>query len=152
MTCLETLLTREQVAIRRVVASLRADHRKTHPAPLPKPLAPERQRSERRARRYARYEQVIQLKTQDWPQRAIAQETGLHPQTVAIYLKAGQFSERAPHPPRGRVIEPYQEQASSPEYDQAWSPLEEIVFFVSAPEWLHHAEPGEGDILAQLLT
>ncbi|GHO71585.1 hypothetical protein KSC_104770 [Ktedonobacter sp. SOSP1-52] len=107
MTCLETLLTREQAAIRRVVASLRADHRETHPAPLPKPLAPERQRSERRARRYARYEQVIQLKAQGWSQRAIAQETGLHRQIVAIYLKAGQFPERASHPPRGRVIEPY---------------------------------------------
>src|SRR5689334_7863534 len=79
MTCLETLLTREQATIRRVVASLRADHRKAHPAPPPQPLAPERQRSERRARRYARYEQVVQLKAQGWSQRAIAQETGLHP-------------------------------------------------------------------------
>ena len=107
MTCLETLLMREQATIRRVVASLRAEHRKAHPVPSPKPLAPERQQSERRARRYARYEQVVQLKAQGWSQRAIAQETGLHPQTVAIYLKAGQFPERAPHPPRGRVIEPY---------------------------------------------
>jgi transposase len=70
-------------------------------------LAPQRQRNERRARRYARYEQIVQLKAQGWSQRAIAQETGLHPQTVAIYLKAGQFPERAPHPPRSRVIEPY---------------------------------------------
>jgi transposase len=107
MTCLETLLTKEQATILRVVAGLRADHRKAHPAPPPQPLAPERQRSERRARRYARYEQVIQLKAQGWSQRAIAQETGLHPRTVAIYLKAGQFPERAPHPSRGRVIEPY---------------------------------------------
>jgi len=109
MTCLETLLTREQATIRRVVASLRAHHRKAHPAPPPPPLAVERQQSERQARRYARYEQVVQLKAQGWSQRAIAQETGLHPQTVAIYLKAGQFPERAPHPPRGRVIEPYVE-------------------------------------------
>lgn len=107
MTCLETLLTREQATIRRVVASLRADHRKAHPAPSPQPLAPQRQQSERRARRYARYEQVVQLNAQGWSQRAIAQETGLHPQTVAIYLKAGQFPERAPHPARSRVIEPY---------------------------------------------
>ena len=107
MTCLETLLTREQAMIRRVVASLRAQYRKAHPAPPPQPLAPERQQSERRARRYARYEQVVQLKAQGWSQRAIAQESGLHPQTVAIYLKAGQFPERAPHPLRGRVIEPY---------------------------------------------
>jgi transposase len=109
MTCLETLLTREQATLRRVAATLRAEHRKAHPAPLPKPLAPERQRGERRARRYGLYEQVVQLKAQGWSQRAIAQETGLHPQTVAIYLKAGQFPERAPHPLRGRVIEPYLE-------------------------------------------
>jgi transposase len=107
MTCLETLLTREQATISRVVATLRTDHRTAQPAPPPQPLAPERQRSERRARRYARYEQVVQLKAHGWSQRAIAQETGLHPQTVAIYLKAGQFPERASHPPRSRVIEPY---------------------------------------------
>jgi hypothetical protein len=107
MTCLETLLRREQATIRRVVARLRTDHRTAHPAPPPQPLAPERQRSERRERRYARYEHVIQLKAQGWSQRAIAQETGLHPQTVAISLKAGQVPERASHPPRSRVIEPY---------------------------------------------
>src|SRR5690242_6767050 len=109
MTCLETLLEKEQATIRRVAAGLRAQHRSAHPAPSPPPLAPERQRSQRCARRSARYEHVVQLKEQGWSQRAIAQETGLHPQTVAIYLKAGQFPERAPHPSRGRVIEPYLE-------------------------------------------
>lgn len=109
MTCLETLLTREQATIRRVVATLRTDHRQAHPPPPPKPLVPERQQSERRAGRYARYEQVVQLKAQGWSQRAIAQETELHPQTVAIYLKAGQFPERAPHLSRSRVLEPYLE-------------------------------------------
>lgn len=107
MTCLETLLTREQATLRRVAGALRTQHRQAHPPPPPKPLAPQQQRSERRARRYARYEQVVQLKAQGWSQRAIAQETGLHPQTAAIYLKAGQFPERAPHPRRSRVIEPY---------------------------------------------
>src|SRR5215472_9468028 len=107
MTCLETLLTGEQATLRRVATILRAEHRQAHPAPPPKQLAPERQQSERRARRYARYQQVVHLKAQGWSQRAIAQETGLHPQTVAFYLKAGQFPERAPHAPRGRVIEPY---------------------------------------------
>lgn len=109
MTCLETLLTREQATLRRVAAALRDEHRQAQPTPLPKQLAPEQQRSERRARRYARYEQVVKLKAQGWSQRTIAQETGLHLQTVAIYLKAGQFPERAPHPPRSRVIEPYLE-------------------------------------------
>ncbi len=106
MTCLETLLTREQAALRRVGATLRTEHRKAQPTSPPKQLAPEQQRSARRARRYARYEQVVQLRAQGWSQRAIAQETGLHPQTVAIYLKAGQFPERASHPPRSRVIQP----------------------------------------------
>lgn len=98
MTCLETLLTREQATLRRVATTLRAEHRQAHPAPPPKPLAPEQQRSARRARRYARYQQVVQLEAQGWSQRAIAQEIGLHPQTVAIYLKAWQFPERAPPP------------------------------------------------------
>ena len=109
MTCLETLLTREQATLRKVATTLRAEHRQAQPMPPPKQLAPEQQRSARRARRYARYEQVVQLKAQGWSQRAIAQETGLHHQTVAIYLKAGQFPERATHPPRSRVIEPYLE-------------------------------------------
>lgn len=109
MTCLETVLTREQATLRRIATTLRSEHREAHPTPPPKPLVPEQQRSERRDRRYARFEQVVQLKAQGWSQHAIAQETGLHPQTVAIYLKAGQFPERAPHPPRGRVIEPYLE-------------------------------------------
>ena len=107
MTCLETLLIREQATIRRVCASLRTHHRNAQPASPPKLLASERLGRERRARRSARYEQVVHLKTQGWSQRAIAQETGLHPQSVAIYLKAGQFPESAPHPARSRVIEPY---------------------------------------------
>ncbi len=45
MTCLETLLTREQATLRRVATTLRAEHRQAHPAPPPKPLAPEQQRS-----------------------------------------------------------------------------------------------------------
>jgi Homeodomain-like domain len=96
MTCLETLLTREQATLRRGATTLRAEHRQAQPAPPPKLLVSEQQRSARQARRYARSQQVVHLKAQGWSQRAIAQETGLHPQTVAIYLKAGQFPERAP--------------------------------------------------------
>jgi DNA-binding NarL/FixJ family response regulator len=109
MDCLETALTKEQATLHRVVATLRADHRKAEPSPPPKQLVSEQQRSARRARRYARYTQVIQLHSQGWSQRAIAQEVRLHPQTVAIYLKAGQFPERAPSPPRSLVIQPYLE-------------------------------------------
>jgi len=109
MGCLETVLTREQVTLHRVVATLRDEHRKAYPPPEPAPLVSEQQRSMRRARRYARYEQVVQLHTQGWSQRAIAQEVGLHPQTVAIYLNAGQFPERAPHPARSHAIQPYLE-------------------------------------------
>ena len=109
MTCLETILTREQATLRRVVATLRAEHRKAQPSPSPKQSVSEQQQNERRTRRYARYKQVVQLSSQGWSQRAIAQEVGLHPQTVAIYLKTGQFPERAPHPPRSLVIQPYLE-------------------------------------------
>ena len=109
MDCLETVLTREQATLRRVVATLRAAHRKAEPPPPQKPSVPEQQRNMRRARRYARYEQVVQLSSQGWSQRAIAQKVGLHPQTVAIYLKAGQFPERAPYSPRSLAIQPYLE-------------------------------------------
>jgi transposase len=109
MTCLETVLMREQATLRRVAAPLRAEHQNVQPAPTPNQSVPEQQRNLRRARRYARYEQVIPLSSQGWSQRAIAQEARLHPQTVAIYLKAGQFPERAPHPPRSLVIQPYLE-------------------------------------------
>jgi hypothetical protein len=49
-----------------------------------------------------------QLKAQDWSQWAIAQETGLHPQTVAIYRHPlGSFPNVLLTLPRGRVIGPY---------------------------------------------
>ncbi|GHO63482.1 transposase [Ktedonobacter sp. SOSP1-52] len=109
MTCLETVLTREQATLCRVTAALRAEYQKVEPTPEPSLSVSEQQRAMRRARRYARYEQVVQLSSQGWSQRAIAQEVGIHPQTVAIYLKAGQFPERAPHPPRSLAIQPYLE-------------------------------------------
>lgn len=109
MDCLETVLTREQAILRRVVATLRAEHRQAESTPPAKESVSEQQRSARRSRRYARDEQLVQLNSQGWSQRAIAQEVGLHPQTVALYLKAGQFPERAPHPPRSLAIQPYLE-------------------------------------------
>jgi transposase len=92
-----------------VAATLRAESRAATPTPPPNDSVPEQERSAQRTRRHARYEQVVQLSSQGWPQRAIAQEVGLHRQTVAIYLKAGQFPERAPHPPRSLLIQPYLE-------------------------------------------
>jgi len=109
MDCLETILSKEQTILRRVVSTLRSEECKAQPTLPPKDSVPEQQRSVRRTHRYARYEQVVQLSEQGWSQRAIAQEVGLHPQTVAIYLKSGQFPERAPHPPRSLAIQPYLE-------------------------------------------
>ncbi len=109
MDCLEAVLTGEQATLRRVAASLRAESRAATPTPPPNDSVPEQERSTQRTRRHARFEQVVQLSSQGWSQRAIAQEVGLHRQTVAIYLKAGQFPERAPHPLRSLAIQPYLE-------------------------------------------
>lgn len=68
-------------------------------APLPAPVAalpalsPEGEA--RQASRRQRYEQVRHLAQQGWPFQAIARHVGLHRKTVAQYVRADRYPERA---------------------------------------------------------
>ena len=106
-TCLEAILTREQATLRQVVDTLRAQARAALPAPQPHITSHQRLSQQRRTRRHACYEQVVHLARQGWSRSAIARELGMHRDTVARYLNAGQFPERAPRPPRPKAINAY---------------------------------------------
>jgi transposase len=105
--CLEKILTREQDTLRQVVTTLRAQACATLPAPQPHVTVKQQLREPRRTRRHDCYEQVVQLAGLGWSRSAIARELGLHRDTVAGYLNAGQFPERAPRAPRPKAIQPY---------------------------------------------
>jgi transposase len=59
-----------------------------------------------RTRREKRYHQVIALHRRGMSQRAIARRLGIHRETVARFIHAGQFPERAPRP-YGRKTDPF---------------------------------------------
>jgi hypothetical protein len=105
--CLEAVLPREQATLRQGVAPLRTQARAALPTPQPHFLFKQQLSQERRTRRHACYEQVVRLAGQRWSQSAIARELGLHRDTAAGYLKAGQFPERAPRPPRPKAVHAY---------------------------------------------
>jgi transposase len=66
------------------------------PRNRPGPTAAQRRSAARRARRLARYEQVVALRAAGETKLAIARRTGLDRQTVDTWLAAGSFPERAP--------------------------------------------------------
>jgi transposase len=105
--CLEAILTREQATLRQVVDTLRAQARAALPPPQPHITSHQRLSQQRRTRRHACYEQVVRLARQGWSRSAIARELGMHRDTVARYLNAGQFPERAPRPPRPKAVNAY---------------------------------------------
>lgn len=87
-----------------------------------------------RARRLARYEEVAELARQGLGPAAIARRVGLTRQTVARWLRAGGFPERAPARPRRQLItayEPYLRerwQAGQQNTRQLWRELREQGF------------------------
>ena len=59
-----------------------------------------------RAKRYARYCQVVQLHQQGWSKADIARKLGIHAVTVRTYINAGTFPERAQYR-LGSKLDPY---------------------------------------------
>jgi len=76
-------------------------------APRPASQAQQLQQATR-ARRLARYEEVAGLSRQGLGPAAIARQVGLTRQTVARWLRAGSFAERAPARPRRQRITAYE--------------------------------------------
>lgn len=76
--------------------------------PDPRPLTrAERDRSERRERRLARYQAVLELDRQGGSIRAIARQLGLQRVTVRRYLQAEGFAERAARAPGPSLLDPF---------------------------------------------
>ncbi len=76
----------------------------THAAPGP----PSRQQPHVRQRRFAPYQEVVALAEQGHGPTAIGNQVGLTRQTVARWLQAGTFPERAPSAPRNMLVTPYE--------------------------------------------
>lgn len=68
----------------------------------------QREAQERRSRRHARYEEVMQLHEAGMSSRAIARAVGLSRHTVQRYIRADGFPERAPRQPRPGIVTPYE--------------------------------------------
>ena len=64
---------------------------------------------QRRARRMARYEEVIQLKQEGLTIRQIARRLGAHRRTIRNFLRAGSFPERQTPKPRATLMDPFVE-------------------------------------------
>ena len=62
---------------------------------------------ERRARRVARYEEVLALRVHGYSLRAVARTTGLSPTTVQRYVHAEGFPEGQPRRRRWRLLDPF---------------------------------------------
>ena len=87
-----------------------------------------REQAERRARRLARYTQVMALHHQGFGVRAIARLVSIHPTTVTRYVKTSAFPEHAPRSPR-TVLTPYEDyirqrwQEAQPTITQLWQEI-----------------------------
>jgi transposase len=68
----------------------------------------EQETLDRRARRQARYDEVVRLFAQGMAIRAIGRQVRLSRKTVARYLRAGSFPEHAPRRPRPSILAPYE--------------------------------------------
>ncbi len=73
----------------------------------PPPTRVEQEQTVRRTRRHARYDAVRTLAEQGWSIRAIAREMHLSRDTVARYIRAGTFPERARPRPRPSMLDAY---------------------------------------------
>jgi transposase len=79
------------------------------PRNQPGPTAAQRRSAARRARRLARYEQVVALRAAGETKLGIARLTGLDRRTVDAWLAAGSFPERAPASARPTCVDAYAE-------------------------------------------
>lgn len=121
---MRNLMEAVEDACRKHHPDLKASSDLTHPKPLPtastrkrrysglpnnqpRPTKHEQRAIDRRARRMARYEQVLALRAQRTPKQRIAELLGLDRRTVATWLAAGHFPERAQKRRRPHHLDQY---------------------------------------------
>jgi transposase len=110
---LEHYLARKQAALRQAAHAVSGADGSTGADPATQETVPTRLSrdarlsQERRARRYARYEAVKALQAQGYSLRAIARTVGLSRGTVQKFLRAEEFPELQPRPPRRTALTPF---------------------------------------------
>jgi transposase len=143
---LERFLTRHQAHLRQAAQASDApgetreegagtdEGRGARPSAQRPPNRKEQERQERRARRLARYEEVMALRAQGQGIRAIARRTGLNKRTVQRYVAAAGFPECQPrarrHPQLERFMPYLQErwEAGCRNAKQLWHDLRQRGF------------------------
>src|SRR5437899_9789734 len=115
---LERYLMRKHAALRRAnqrpVTAEGAATEAVAPPPaaadgLPPPLTRiQHEQQERRARRHARYQEVMALRAQGHGMRSIARLLGLAKGTVQRFVRAEGFPERQPRAPRPTLLTPFE--------------------------------------------
>jgi transposase len=111
----ERLLNRKHPLLRESAEKLRAEKAQPPISPAvasfnlddPNQSASARHSQQRRARRYARYSEVVSLYRQGVTIRALAQQFGMHRRTVRQFVRADGFPERAKPPARPNQIDPF---------------------------------------------
>jgi transposase len=100
---LERIVARHPAALRATVAEESSEGDATAPARtdpaiggIPQVVAEPAPPNPRRERRLARYQTVVALHERGWSHATIGRQVGLHPVTVAKYLRAESFPEWAP--------------------------------------------------------
>jgi transposase len=106
---LERYLTRKHTAVRQAAQDGRTvDTPVTdEPPAAAAPPLPTREQPERRARRLARYEEVVALRACGASVRTIAARVGIGQRTVQRWLRAGRFPERRQRSERPRQVAPF---------------------------------------------
>jgi transposase len=116
---LERVLVRHHRALRAAAAAVDRENA-AHPvapaevgradtvAATPSLTKHEQQSHDRRARRHARYDEVVRLFAQGMAIRAVGRALHLSRKTVARYLRAGHFPEMSPRRPRPSILAPYE--------------------------------------------
>jgi transposase len=116
---LERVLARKHEALRKTAAMVDRENAAGDVAPTrrmpplvvaaPKPLTKHKQQThDRRARRQARYEEVMRLFEQGMAIRAIGRQVRLSRKTVERYLRASSFPQHSPRRPRPSILSPYE--------------------------------------------
>lgn len=100
-------LTRQQGALRVAAPAHAEEPKDADPAGGPKLTRARREAQESRARRQARYQEIMALHAQGYSTRAIAALLHLSRGTAMKYIHAGCFPERRPNRPRATILAPF---------------------------------------------
>lgn len=106
---LQKILERQHGQLRRAAEATSRVAAPETPPGEPRTSAVERQKQARRARRLARYTEVVELKKKGLSHSAIARTVGIERRTVIRWLSHGSFPERRDNRRKQHLLDPYLE-------------------------------------------